>query len=175
MQGQVFENVYLPGGGTCRCGTTLLPTTPVSYWKSSYGSAHDQVISCPTCVRPTKLVPERMWLMKRRLLLKNMRMGFLYGGTLTEAGEVYHPPIPPELAGEWSMVESELDSNWRKINVILMKLLEKLPRCEECSRYATYGIRHGPAYCDVHAEAHPTAQKLAWYEELDELGVAEDV
>lgn len=173
-QGQVVE-IALPVGGTCRCGSAVSPMTKVQFWRSAYGPAHDQIISCPTCERPKEPVPERMWLMKHRAVLKNLRFGYTYGSTMGPGGTINPAQMPPELEAAWYQVEADLEANWRRINVILTKLLDKLPRCDECSDYATHGVKNGPAYCAAHAKEHPTAQELAWAKELQELGVVQGV
>jgi hypothetical protein len=150
-EGRLIEMV-LPQGGVCRCNRRIAPMETVHYWQSSYGPAHDQVVACNYCERPKGLVPERMWLMKQRHALKSM----------------------PEMLGSAAQIDSELDGNWRQINVIMMKLLEKLPTCDECPKYGTHGVRNGATYCDVHAGEHPTAQELPWTPELRELGVTKD-
>jgi len=168
-QGQVVE-IVLPTVGTCRCGAEVPPLTKVQFWRSSYGPTHDHVLSCPVCQRPNGLVPERMWLQKQRGILKNMRFGFNYGTVLGQSGPT-RPSMPQELDAAWQIVEGELETNWRKINVVMMKLLENLPRCEDCSRYAIYGIKYGPMYCEIHFSEHPTAQELPWAKDLAALGV----
>lgn len=165
-EGRLIEMV-LPQGGVCRCNRRVAPMETVQYWQSAYGPAHDQVVACNHCERPKGLVPERMWLMKQRHALKNMTFPYLYGN----GGNT---PVPPELLGTVAQIDSELDGNWRQINVIMMKLLEKLPTCDECPKYGTHGVKNGATYCDVHAGEHPTAQELSWAPELRALGVTKD-
>jgi hypothetical protein len=165
-EGHLIEMV-LPQGGVCRCGRRVEAMETVQYWQSSYGQAHDQVVACNYCERPKGLIPERMWLMKQRHALKNMAFPHIYGNP--------GHPMPPEILGSMQQLDSELDGNWRQINVIMMKLLEKLPTCEECPKYGTYGATGGVTYCDTHAGEHPTAQALPWAKELQELGVTKDV
>lgn len=172
--GQVIEMV-MPTGGVCRCGRNISSMDKVSFWRSSYGPAHDQILACSGCERPKELIPERMWLMKQREALKNLRFPYIYGSSVLPGGVAVPVSEPPELHGAWVQNDSELDANWRNINVVLMKLLEKLPKCEDCQRYATVSLKNGPAYCDVHGQEYTSASDLPWVRELRELGVTKDM
>jgi len=99
-------------------------------------------MSCYVCTRPKTLLRERAYLLA-------------YGGP--------DPQGPP-----WR--EAELWQNWTRIVENLMKLYEKLPKCDECPETATYVIPHGPFYCDEHAQGHPTATEVPWCKEVRALG-----
>lgn len=170
QHGQVIE-MELPIAGVCRCGCPVDPHVKVQFWRSAYGPMNDRILSCPACARPTAPVPERMWLMKQRAIVKDLRFGFMYGSVVSPDGSIAPSQMPMELEANWAYLEAELDANWRKINIIMMKLLDHLPRCEECSQYATKAVKNGLSYCDAHAGEHPNAQELPWAKELRELGV----
>lgn len=172
--GQLVE-VFMEAPGICRCGRPVAAGEKVQLWKSLYGPTHDHLVSCVRCERPTGLVPERMWLMKQRLAMKEHRFPFLYGYAVGPGGVAIPPNMPQELADAWARLEADLDANWRNINTVMMRLLEKLPKCEECSKYATHSIKHGAFLCETHAAAYTTAQKLDWAKELEDLGVTDDV
>jgi hypothetical protein len=111
-------------------------------------------------------MPERLWLIEQLTRLQGPRSQMHAYGT-----SVPHPMSQPELAGAVAYLNSELDANWHKINTVSLRLLQKLPRCEECSEYATAQIRNGPFLCGSHAAEHPTAQTVEWAQEISELGV----
>lgn len=160
--GQVIE-MNLTGFGVCsQCGTELEEGTRISYWHSRVGKGHDRIIACPACRRPTALLKERGWLMGQLNLLESSRAQFGVGSaTMTHA----------ELANSIAYIRSELESNWQKVNTVMLRLLSKLPKCEECPEYASHQIKNGPFLCDVHSSGHPTALRVDWAMELSELGV----
>ena len=153
----------------CRCGQVAPEGAPVTIWRSAQGREYDHVITCPACERPKGIIPERMWLLKRRGALKDARFGYIYGSTVGPGGVAVQPPMPPELASAWGALDQELEENRQKLHTTLLKLLEHLPRCSECSKYATYQLRDGPFFCDDHASEHSTAQKVPWEEEIRAL------
>ena len=113
------------------------------------------------------LLQRRHELVKHRDYLKNMRAPYLYGRN--EHGELMN--MPAELDIRWSTVGQELNELCIETQHILLKLLDKLPRCEECQKASTYQLPNGPFFCDLHAQEHPTAVEVAWCAELRELGV----
>ena len=166
MPGQVIE-MNLSGFGTCsQCGAELEDGAKISYWHSGTGKSFDKIVACPMCRRPTALLQERLWLINQLTLLRSPRSQFSAYGTT-----VLRPMGPEELNGAIAYLNSELDSNWQRTNTVAIKLLMKLPKCEECSEYATHQIRNGPFFCDLHSAQHSTAQKVEWALELAELGV----
>jgi hypothetical protein len=61
---------------------------------------------------------------------------------------------------QWNSVGFEISQNHEKLVQTLLKLLEKLPKCEECSLTATYCVKNGPFFCDTHAREHATAVEV---------------
>lgn len=166
--GQVVM-VELTGFGVCQCGAEVHEGSTVGYWYSGIGKSYDKIVSCPTCRRPKSILGERAWLIRQREYVRSLMTPFVPDGS----GGWAPPTAPPELGGALTYLDSQLDSNWRRANIVFLKLLEKLPKCDECSKTATYQIRYGPFFCDQHVAEHPTAQKVDWGSELVELGVDE--
>lgn len=165
MPGQVVM-MTLAGFGVCtQCGAEIADGALIGYWYSGTGRSFDKIISCPKCRRPTALLKERQWLIDQLTHLRSPR------GQYTSNGASVQQRMSPDEAGRLAIyLETELDGNWGKINTVLLRLLQKLPKCEECSEYATHQIRNGPFFCEPHSGEHPTAQKLEWCDELSELG-----
>lgn len=132
----------------CQCGNKVFPGSKVGLWRSSKDREHDKIVSCVICRRPKTILGERRWLIQRYSALKNSM----------------------ERTPALVTIENELDLNWRRAEIVLMKLFEHLPKCDECANIATYQLQNGPFYCDEHSQSHSTAQRVPWYRELKELG-----
>jgi glutaredoxin len=136
----------------CQCGNKVDAGQEVGYWRSHLGAAHDKVVYCPYCKRPKTLLGERKWLMQHRERILSFQDRNL------------------EMRGSLHSIDAELDANWRQVNIVFLRLLDKLPHCQECSDVAYFHIPNGPYYCKAHANGHSTAVSVEWSEELDRLG-----
>ena len=116
--------------------------------------------------RPNTLLAERVWLLRTRSALKDACFPFRYGTDFT--GQPLS--LPADLAAAWQMNEQELHGNLLRLYETFKKLFNKLPKCSECEADATAWIQNGPFFCDIHAQEHPTAVRVPWYEELRLLG-----
>lgn len=150
--GQLID-VVLDTQAFCSCGELVRPGATVGVWRSGIGRSRDKIVSCDSCQKPNTILGERAWLMKQREKVRAVQ-----GPTA-------------EMVGALTQYDYALDANWRHANVVLLRLLERLPKCSECSRTATHMVRYGLFFCDLHAKEHSTAQKVDWYQELKELGV----
>jgi hypothetical protein len=111
-------------------------------------------VTDPSEERPKGLLPLRVWLLQWRERL--MR-----------------EPVPTsQYAQEIVTIDCELGEIDERVRRTSFAVLSKLPVCEECGEFALYVLRHGPFLCVEHAGEHPTAQKVAWYDEAKALGLA---
>ena len=99
----------------------------------------------------------------RLALARAQYAGYTYG--------VRVDSMPPVVQEELRDAEYACALVQDQINRTVKRLLEKLPRCVECQALATYSINNGPFLCKSHACEHPTAQNVAWHEEIRLLGV----
>lgn len=102
--------------------------------------------------RPKQLIPERYWLLD---LLSRTYTG---------------PQSTTTDWDRWNSLGAELAQNYNKIVQELTKLVEKLPQCEDCPLTATYWVKNGPFFCDIHAREHSSAVEVPWAGELRTLG-----
>lgn len=115
------------------------------------------------------LIHQRRELLRQRQVLKDMRMPYVYGQAWDPQRGFVQPVMPGQLEEGMRQVEAGLRVVEAEILQAFAKLLEKLPRCEECAETATYSLKGGPFYCSIHAQEHSTAQPVSWEPELRTL------
>lgn len=103
--------------------------------------------------RPEGLLPLRAWLLAWRQKL------------------VQEPVPTSQYAQDIVSIDYELAELDEKLRRAAFGIVSKLPTCEECGKTALYVLRHGPYLCEACAQEHPTAQKVAWYDEARLLGL----
>lgn len=114
----------------------------------------------------TGLVHQRRELLRQREILKNMRMPYTYGQAWDPQRGFVQPNMPEYLDESMRQLDAGLRVVEAELLQALLKLVDKLPRCEECSEVAEYSLKNGPYYCATHAQERSTAQKVEWAAEL---------
>lgn len=112
------------------------------------------------------LIQQEAQLLKERAALKDLRMPYLYGKAY-DPQRGWHPPtMPQDMNALFAANDQALQLLRGQMYATLRKLLDRLPRCDECDEIATHQLRNGPYFCAFHAEGRSTAQRVDWYEEL---------
>jgi hypothetical protein len=110
------------------------------------------------------LIDTHKLLLQQRGGLKNMLSPYLYGLSLDPELGWTRPEVPQWLQERMHLNSQSLHLVERQMLRALLQVFERLPTCSECETVASSQLRDGPFLCETHAQEHPTAQRVPWYD-----------